>query len=127
MPSSEQDSYWTSTRVALVLLLGALVVAAVGYGGTHLSANRIGPVLNPAGTAAVPGDCVTAGAARLVDCTDSAARFAVIESFPGSTDLDRCADVPGTEYALVQHIRAASAGNVLCVEPVSVTARWQGE
>ncbi|MHA6764813.1 LppU/SCO3897 family protein [Streptacidiphilus sp. PAMC 29251] len=124
---TEQDGYWTTARIALVFVLGALVVAALSYGGAHLSADRVGPVHQPAVPAAKQGDCVGRTGDRAVDCGSDAAQFAVVQSFPGSTDRNQCADVPGSEFALVQRVTATTQGTVLCVEPLRVDPRWQGE
>ena len=126
--------YWTTTRVVSALLLGALAVAGLSYGSAHLTANRAGPALNQALAAPARGDCVTdqrvpatLGSARLVDCDSGDARYTVVQTFPASTDQNACADVPGSEFALLQRATATGPVNVLCVEPLHVVPRWEGE
>ncbi len=129
-----EDRYWTTARVVIALLLGALAVAGLSYAGTHLNADRTTPAAD--GAMAVPGrgDCVTAqvvpatvGGARQVDCWSGQARYTVVQTFPASTDPNACADVPGSEFALLQRTSATGPVNVLCVEPLHVVPRWEGE
>jgi hypothetical protein len=126
--------YWTTARVVIAVLLGALAVAGLGYGIGHLTASRAGSAVNPAAAVAVRGDCVTdqrvpatGGTARLVGCDSGDARYTVVQSFPAVTDPTVCADVPGSEFALLQRATATGAVNVLCVEPLHVVPRWEGE
>ncbi|QMU69541.1 hypothetical protein [Streptacidiphilus sp. P02-A3a] len=130
---------WSPFRVTVLVLLAILALAAVAYGAAHVSSTRAG---SPVPAVAGPGDCVAlasptptqaAGRAapeagqpvRLVDCDSTQARYTVIQVFPAGTDVRRCAEVPGAEFALSQRVGVHSA--LVCAEHSDVQGRAQNE
>ncbi|TDU02605.1 hypothetical protein EDD99_1006 [Streptomyces sp. 846.5] len=133
-PASPTPPYWTTTRVVIALLLGALAVAGLGYGGAHLATEKAGTAADQLLAVPARGDCVTdqrvpasLGIARLVRCDSADARYTVVQTFPGSAAPTARADVPGAEFALLQRASATAPLTWLCVEPLHVVPRWEGE
>ena len=130
---------WSPLRVTVLVLLGILALAAVAYGAAHVSSNR---TATPLPAVAAPGDCValasptpsqaqgrerpeTGQPVRLVDCNSTQARYTVIQVFPAGTDTRRCAEVPGSEFALSQQLGTGST--LVCAEHSDVQGRAQNE
>jgi len=131
---SPTSPYWTTTRLVIALLLGALAVAGLSYGGAHLADGEADSAVNQVLAVPARGDCVTdrrvpasLGTARLVGCDSADARYTVVQTFPGSAEPTACADVPGAEFALLQRASTTAPLTWLCVEPLHVVPRWEGE
>jgi hypothetical protein len=120
---------WSPARVAVLVGIGLLTLVVLTFAALHIATRPYG-----AGSAAAlpqAGDCVTSsgsggGAVRIVDCDDSNARYEIIGTFTGVQQQDRCADVPGSEFALTRS-EPGGRTSLLCVSLLDVQGRGQNE
>jgi hypothetical protein len=111
---------WSLGRAALLLGLALAAIGVIVYATTRGATATAKAQPAVTGAAAV-GECAAADGntslqALLVGCGGDSARYDVLQVFPGTDDRTKCADVPGTSFALLQPATAHRPAAVVCVE-----------